>query len=273
MFNIKDTIKGFFFAYLKYWILLLILILFCLFRNVKRYYTGTDSITLNEKDIIYVGSGIAINQKYVITSLSSIEKGCDFPYRGTVKYFALDKKRIYALVKDRSDVFNDMILMRLDRYGESFSSYSILQDENEVFNKNKKLLVPKTLNAIGNFVLKNARVIDNDNKGFFVTSKNRMSREDVSGSPIFNNNLVLQGVVKEKNPSYHKKLTRRDEILNKSNIESLYFVNGIDTLRDFLNRYMIEYYIISGDSDLRKKEFNIENSIVNIICIKEREFK
>lgn len=269
--NIKDTIKGFFFAYLKYWILLFIIILFFIFTGIKRYYTGTDSITLNEKNVVFVGTGIAINKKYIVTNYNIVDQACDFPYRGTRKFFALDKNRIYALTLDRADPINDLALMRLDKYGENFAAYSILQIESENYNKNKKLLIPRTINVIGNFIFRNARVLENGQKGFFVASKNRLTRENASGSPVFNQNLILQGIVKEKNPSYYNKMDRRDEILNKANIQSIYFVNNIEIIRDFLNKYVIEYYVAPGDLNLRNKEYNIENSIVNIICIKDRK--
>jgi len=267
--NFEDIKQNFFINYLKYWIIFLLILLIYFFNSIRGHYFGTNNITANVNGAIYITSGVAINNRYVIASRSIVETACFnelTKLRGN--FYVVDNRSIYRAVVDQSDPLNDMILLRLKNNQDALVSYAILENSKPKYSLNRRFIVPVVLNKPGTFDFKLARMVSDSDNVFFVAVRNILNRQRLSGMPIFNRNYVMQGVIREEDNEYNG-MTKRDKILNAANIQTTYLVNDINIVKSFLNRYGIEYYVIDGNTDLDNEKYNPKNSVVNIICVQE----
>lgn len=267
--NFRDIKQNFFIDYLKYWIIFFLLLSIYFLNGVRKYYFSTSNITLNIDGAMYIASGVAINDKYVIANKKIVEDLCFGSLTDTRgDFYIVDSKSIYGATIDRSDTINNMVLLRLKNNQDSLNSYAVLELGQPKYSINKRLLIPVVLNKPGKFNFKLVRVVANTDNNFFIAIKNSLKRNGLFGMPVFNRNYVMQGIIKEENDNYGA-IKNRDIILNKANIQETYLVNGIDTVKKFLNRYNIEYSVIDGNINLNNEKYNPKASIVNIICVQK----
>ncbi len=267
--NFKDIKQNFFIDYLKYWIIFFLLLSIYLLNGIRKYYFSTSNIIANVDDAMYITSGVAINDKYVIADKKTIEESCFGRLTETRgDFYIVDSRSIYGAAIDKGDAINNMVLLRLKNNQDSLDNYAILDLGQPKYSVNKRFIVPIVLNRPGKFNFKLVRAVASKDSNFFIAIKNSLKRSGLSGMPVFNRNYVLQGIIREENDKYSE-MTNRDRILNKANIQETYLVNGIDTVKNFLNRYNIEYSVIDGNVNLNNEKYNPKASVVNIICVQK----
>ncbi len=263
--NFKDIKKNFFIDYLKYWIIFFIVIIIYFLNNGRKYLLDTDNITLNIDRAIYVANGLAINDYYILTNKQAIDNACVGLITGKKgKFFAVTNERLLPVTISYSDAISNLILLRVSV--SSLRHYAILQIDQPIYNVNRRVILPTTVNVPATFDFKESRIVGKKGDDFFVAFKGIVNEDELPGSPIFNRNYVLQGIIKEKNDSYENK-TVRDDILNKSGIQKTYLVNSVNTVRKFLDYFNIEYSVISGNVNINNEIYEPKSSVVNIICV------
>lgn len=266
--NFKDIKQNFFINYYKYWIAFFVILLVYIINNNIKYNSSVSEITMSIDKAVYVTNAVAINKKCAIANKSIIDEACVGKYSGYKgKFYFVTKESIYPASIENGDTISNMVILKMSKVYDNFSSYAILQKDRTEYANNKRLIIPKTTNKAGTFNFKKTRVVSNNNNvNFFTSNKIIDKKNKILGMPIFNKNFVLQGVVKEQNSNYENK-TYKDKILNDSNIQKTYFVNDVNTIKKFLNRYNIEYSIVDSTFNLDNTTYNAKDSIVNVICI------
>ena len=266
----NDYTRFFIKKYYKYCIVICFIILcLILIKNYKNYHFKTNNLTRNIKDAIYVGNGVAINNRNVLVNKDLIDKNCIGQYSGIMgKIFAIDKNQtLPMIIVAKNDILNTYILST-KRYEDKFKSYSFFDfdktDKN--YKKNNNIIVPSTLNKSGYFNFKNGKIIDTYSSNFVISLKNKKNSQFL-GLPVFNEKMVLIGNIKRENDSAYN-LNKKDIILSKSNIKKNYYVNKDEQLKIFLENNKIPYFMIANNFNFKRTKYKVEDSIVNIICIK-----
>jgi len=270
MLNFRDIKQNIFINYYKYWIILIFILIIYFFYNYRVYHFHTNKIPKNIENAIYVGSGIVINKHNILVNKDLIENSCVGKYSGLGgKIFAIDKKNIFRVVSIKSNSILNISVLGTKRNEDTFSSYALFNLNNYDYKDNETIIVPKTLNKGGYFEFKEGKVSqidDNDQSNFFVSVKNTSKKEALYGMPIFNENYILLGVIKDINKNINNE-TKKEKILNESSVQKTYSVNGIEIIKNFLNEINIPYFMVSGSFSSGKEKYDIENSLVDIICI------
>lgn len=257
--------------YYKYFIVIC-LIIFCLIfiYNYKNYHFKTNNLTRNIKDAIYVGNGVVINNQTVLVNKDLIDENCIGKYSGIMgKIFAIDKSQtLPMIIIAKNNILNTYVLST-KRYEDKFKVYSLFDfdktDKN--YKVGNEVLIPLTLNKNGYFNFKKTKIINTYNTNFTIPLKNQKNNKEKLGLPVFNNKLVLLGNIKGNNDNLYN-LNKTDVALTRSNINKNYYVNKDEQLKLFLENNKIPYFMIANNFNLKKSKYKIEDSIVNIICIK-----
>ncbi len=267
--NFEDIKQNFFINYLRYWIIFLLCVLIYLLSSIQRYYFSTSNITDNIDNSIYITSGVAINNKYVITNKKAIEDSCFGRLTGAKgDFYIVDSRSIYGATIVKGDSISNMILLRLTNNQDSLDSYAIFDISQPRYSINRRLIVPVVFNKPGRFHFNSTRIVANSDNNFFIVAKDAFKKKDLSGMPVFNKNYVVLGIVREENNNYSG-IISRDKILDKINMQKTYLVNGINTIKNFLNTYNVEYSVINGNTNLDNSTYNPRASVVNIICVQK----
>lgn len=266
--NFEDIKKNFFIEYLKYWIAFFVILFIYILNSKLNYIFGRDEIAKDVENAVYVTTGVAVNEKYVIANKRLIESACIGNLSGRQgSFYVIDTSNIYPAVVDAGDSINNMVLLRLKKNENNLSSYAILQIDTPKYTKNQRSFVPMPINAPGRFDFKTVRTVASNGRDYFIAARGALKKADPVGFPVFSKNYVLQGIVKESSLNYDSR-THRDDVLGKYNIQDTFFVNGVDTIKAFLDKFEIEYSVIGGSANLDNKIYNAKDSVVDVICIK-----
>ncbi|MDD2840162.1 MAG: hypothetical protein PHY80_03475 [Rickettsiales bacterium] len=269
MLNFKDIKQNFFVNYSRYWIVFFTILIIFLFYNYRIYHFQTDNISKNIKNAVYIGSGVVINKHNIIVNKELMDHFCIGKYSGLRgKMFAMDKKHTIEVVPIVSNSILNITVLGTKRNEDTFNSYALFDMNNFDYNSNNEVIVPKTLNRSGYFDFKKGKIsqINNNTSNFFVSVKNTSKKDALLGMPVFNKNYILLGIIRSINENITSE-TKRDRILNKSSVQKTYLTNGIESIKKFLDSKYILYFMISGDFNFGKEKYNIDDSLVDIICI------
>jgi hypothetical protein len=259
--NFKTIKKNFFDQYLKYWILLFLLIIIFVVLNKMAYFTKNYNISNLADDMVYVTSGVAINKRFIITNKILIENAC-WSINGSKqgKFFVVTDRFIYPLVLSKKNNISNLILLKLQNKNDTLKYYSILQYGE---NKINKIIFPKPVNDGGVFIFQNAKVLDEkQNNNFFINVTGVSRNNNILGMPIFNDKYVLQGIVKMED------LNDEKNIINNLTGKRNYSVNDVESVRNFLKSNKIYFEEVDAINSLDNKKYNVKKSVVNIICKK-----
>ena len=267
--NFKDIRNNFFTPYKKYWIIFFVLIVLYFLNSTVRYFYYRNKITLGIDRAVYVSNGVAINRYYVLANKKLIDDACVGLITGKKgDFFVITKERIYpAFITNYNDARSNMVLLRIT--DSALKHYAIIQIDQPVYNRNRRIFFPMSVNLPGRFNFMSARITDTISDNFFIALKSFSDDDKLAGTPIFNRNYVLQGLIKEKNNSYATK-TFRDLILTKIGFQNGYVVNSVKTIRRFLDSFNVEYSVISGNANIANSKYAPKDSVVNIICVKPK---
>lgn len=268
--NLKDIKQSFFIEYKKGWIIFLILLSLYLLNRVRSYFYDTDNILLNVQDAVYVSNGVAINNKYILTTKNSIYDSCIGKISGKMgELFVLTKDIAFPVnIVSNNNTLN-LTILKLTSKRDYMKSYAILQMDQPTYNKNRRVIIPQSYNVPGKFNFKKARIMGNYNDDFLISVKTFSRDETLIGAPVFSKNYVMQGIIKEKNIS-SKNITRQDKILDKLSIQKQYIVDNLSSIKDFLKANQIEYSVITGNGKINTNKYNYKDAMVNVVCIKPR---
>lgn len=265
--NFKDIKKNFILEYIQYWIIFAVFLLLIIIKSIYNYLYSTDNLTVNVVDAMYVSSGVAINEYFVIANKEIITNACIGGLSGLQgQLFIVDYYTIYPAVVYMSDSVSNMVLLKLKHPSEFLTRYAYLQIDSPEYKVGRRLLMPITTNKPGIFKYQQVKIVADYGNDFFVSTKKITSRDSMTGIPIFNKNFVLQGIVRSKKMDY-KNISAKDITLNKMRLQKTFMVNGITTIKAFLERFRIKYYEVSGNTNLNNINYEPKKSIVNIICI------
>lgn len=268
--NLKHII--FFLKKYKRPLLLVCFVIICLFafRRYKNYHLKTNNLTANIKDAIYIGNGVAINKYNVLANKELIDNNCIGKYSGIMgKIFAIDKTRTIPMqIIAKNEILNTYVLST-KTYRDTFKSYSYFKhdDSNKTYKVGNSVIVPSNLNKSGYFNFNKAKIINEYGSNFTIALKNKLNKNRPLGSPVFNEKFLLIGNVKNiNNDSY--KINKKDMLFAKSNIRKNYYVNKDKGLKLFLENNKIPYFMVANNFNLKKSKYKVEDSVVDIICIK-----
>lgn len=268
MLNFKDIKENFFINYSKYWIGFFILLIIYFLNSYRSYHFQTNKIPRNIENSVYIGSGIVINKNNVIVNKELLDQACIGQYSGLKgNIFAIDKKHTIQVVPLESNSILNITVLGTKRNEDTFDAYALFDINDSNDNINGKIIVPKTLNRGGYFDFNNGRFFKADNSpNFFVSVKNTSAKDALLGMPVFNKNYILLGIIKSISENILNE-SKRDKLLNNSSVQKTYFVNGVENIKKFLDSKNISYFMASRDFYFGREKYNIENSLVNIICI------
>lgn len=265
---LKYIYNNIFIKFFKYW---LIVFAFCVLYLIISYFNSNVRINKIEQVFLksnYAGNGVAISNKYILANKKIIDDNCF----GTVtnkptNMYILTDNTFYEVIIWAKDNINDIYLLKLAKYNDNLESYALLQIDEPAYTINKRLLAPFAINKAGSFDFKKVRVVGTKNNNFFITNRNILRDKKFYGAPIFNNNYVLQGIIKNESAIYPQK-TSRDDILHLIGLQTIYSVNNLQTIKKFLDSNNIKYSMGSENISIENQPNNPMNSVVNIICIK-----
>lgn len=265
---LKYIYNNIFIKFFKYW---LIVFAFCVLYLIISYFNSNVRINKIEQVFLkskYAGNGVAISNKYILANKKIIDDNCF----GTVtnkpaNMYILADNTFYEVIIWAKDNINDIYLLKLAKYNDNLESYALLQIDEPAYTINKRLLAPFAINKAGSFDFKKVRVVGTKNNNFFITNRNILRDKKFYGAPIFNNNYVLQGIIKNESAVYPQK-TSRDDILNLIGLQTIYSVNNLQTIKGFLDSNNIKYSMGGENISIENQPNNPMNSVVNIICIK-----
>lgn len=265
---LKYIYSDIFIKFAKYW---LVIIAFYILYLIISYSNHNVSVS-NIEDVFlksnYAGNGVAISNKYILANKKIIDKNCF----GTItkkptSMYVVNNHMSYEVIIWAKDNINELYLLKLAKYNDNLESYALLQIDEPTYTINKRLLAPFTINKAGNFDFKKVRIVGVKNNNFFITNRNILRDKKFYGAPIFNNNYVLQGIIKNESAIYPQK-TSRDDILNLIGLQTIYSVNNLQTIKGFLDSNNIKYSMGGENISIENQPNNPMNSVVNIICIK-----
>lgn len=265
---LKYIYNNIFIKFFKYW---LIVFAFCVLYLIISYFNSNVRINKIEQVFLksnYAGNGVAISNKYILANKKIIDDNCfGIITKHPTHMYVIDNKFSHEVVVWAKDNINDIYLLKLAKYNDNLESYALLQIDEPAYTINKRLLAPFTINRAGSFDFKKVRVVGIKNNNFFITNRNILREKKFYGTPIFNNNYVLQGIIKNESAVYPQK-TSRDDILNLIGLQTIYSVNNLQTIKKFLDNNNIKYSMGSENISIENQPNNPMNSVVNIICIK-----
>lgn len=266
--NFKDAWRSYFLNYYKFWTMALLVIVVYFTISLRNDYFKTNRITMGIDDAVYVSSGVAINEKHVLTNKEAIEKKCVGIYSGLKgDIYIVDKNNLYRAVIDAVDPINNILLLRLSKNEAHLRSYAILQISQPEYSVGTRMIVPVMINKPGSFIFKKARVVDDSVGNFFILIKSIFRKDDLSGMPVFNTNFLLHGIIKENNNKYLGKAWR-DEFLESIGFRKSYLVDDLDIIKKFLDSHDVEYSVIDYGNNMDNSTYRARDSVVNIICVK-----
>ena len=265
--NLEDIKNGFFTPYKKYWVVLFLVLAFCSTKNLRSYYNDTDKITEGLIKSEYVTNAIIINDNTLLTSKSAIDNACS-QYKNMKTYnrfLAFDKNNFYEVIPLGGNSIYNLILLRIKDTGQKFQKHINLQlgtQDNEI---NDGYYIPITTNGFGNYVFKKARLIGFRDKNYFLLLKSKIKNKNLEGLAVFDKNYSLRGIIKEKNSNYESK-SNKDNLLNSMNIKRSYLTNSLNDVKEYLEANGVAYYSVSK-TNLKYNKNNVQDSILNIVCI------
>lgn len=265
---LKYIYNNIFIKFFRYW---LIVFAFYVLYLIISYFNSNVRINKIEQVFLksnYAGNGVAISNKYILANKKIIDDNCF----GTVtnkptNMYILANNTFYEVIIWAKDNINELYLLKLAKYNDNLESYALLQIDEPAYTINKRLLAPFTINKAGSFDFKKVRIVGVKNNNFFITNRNILREKKFFGSPIFNSNYVLQGIIKNESAVYPQK-TSRDDILNLIGLQTIYSVNNLQTIKGFLDSNNIKYSMGGENISIENQPNNPMNSVVNIICIK-----
>ncbi len=240
---------------LKYWLGIIIFSIVCFLIGYYNYNLRTDNLLLNFDNTIYVGNGVAINDRTIITSKNIIDENCYGRATGKLgEIYVIDNKIPYKMIIEGSDNINNLIALKTSRFHEKVSNYITLPPKQIIHKKDSILYTPISVNRVGKFNLKDVVVLENNTNSFEVSIKSSLNKRKIIGYPIFDNKYSLQGIIKEENS-------------NGSGLfgEKKYSINDTKKIKIFLRRNKINYHLTGRNQPTN----NPKKSIVNILCIRK----
>lgn len=253
-------------------LLLVCFIVICLyaFQKYKNYYLRTNNLTTNIKDAIYVGTGVVINRYNILVNKELIDDACIGKYSGIMgKIFAMDKTQTIPMqIIARNKILNTYVLST-KTYKDKFQyhSYFDYKDSNKTYKVGNNVVVPSVLNKAGYFNFHKAKIINEYSSNFTIALKKKMDSNKRLGLPIFNEKFFLIGNVRSINKDFYK-INKKDVLFAKSNIKTNYYANKASELKLFLDNNGIYYETIANNFNLKNSKYKVEDSVVDIICIK-----
>ncbi|HSQ97967.1 MAG TPA: hypothetical protein VLL98_04585 [Rickettsiales bacterium] len=268
MIKFKDIKHNFFTIYYKYWIIFFIILIICFINIYRNYNFKTDKIPNNIENAVYVGSGVAINNHNVVINKSLLDNICIGKHSNIMgKIFIINKQNTFQAILVKSNSILDIAVLGTKRNEDRLSSYALLNINNFDYKIDKTVIIPRTLNKGGYFDFKQGKILDSINSNFFISVNNTAKKNALLGMPVFNENYILLGIIKNIGNDFSNKINENN-LLKKSNIQKIYFVNGVEPLKNFFDNIKIPYSIIDGNFNFGNKKYNIKDSIVDVICIK-----
>lgn len=268
MINLKDIKKNFLINYYKYWIVFIIILIIFLVNVYRHYHFKTDQITGGIENAVYVGSGVAINKNNIIINKSLLENTCFGKRSKTMgKIFLIDKKNTFQAILVQSSSILNIAVLSTKKNEDKLNSYALFDINNQDYVVDDEIIVPRSLNKGGYFNFEKGTVVDIINSNFLISVNNTANKNALFGMPIFNNNYILLGVVKTLDDNFLNK-NNTNILFRKSNVQKIYVVNGVETIKNFLDSINVSYSMISGNFDFGNKKYNTEDSMVDVVCIK-----
>ncbi|MDR2526432.1 MAG: hypothetical protein LBC92_00975, partial [Rickettsiales bacterium] len=235
--------KEFFDKYKKYWYSFAGVVIFYIIYSLFSYSLNVDNITLNIKDAIYVGNAVAINPKQLIINKSLADESCwDRNHFAQGNFYAINEYNIFQLTLEERDEMTNMLLLRVKGSENHLKDFAILDMEEPNYKINDKLFAPIQKNKVSVFNYKSAKIVGVDKLEFYVVIRNVLNSDYIVGTPLFNKNFLLQGVVKNKEDP-QKIENRMDRMIAKANAQKYFSVNRISSIRRFLDKRNVEYYV------------------------------
>ncbi len=248
---------------------ILCIYLLYLVLSYRSAYTNTDNILLNLDDAVYATKGVAINNKDILVSKQLIDDNCFGVVTGDVsRIYVVIGQGVYPVIIYASDNISGLYVLRLAKYEDKLSNYALLQINQPNYTVNRRLITPFNINSPNTFDFQEVRISATKNNNFFVTTRSLFGRKHLIGSPLFNKNYLLQGIIREENSNYEQK-NSRENILENIGLQKTYLATNLITIRRFLNRYNIRYSLAGENIAISSQPTDPTRSVFNIICMKK----
>jgi hypothetical protein len=154
--------------------------------------------------------------------------------------------------------------MRIKTAGYLFKDYALFDMEDVEYGKNRNVILPKQKNNVSSFLFKNARIVGEDDREFFISTRNVLKDEFAISMPVFHKNYVVQGVVNKRN---NKTTNLLDYFLGKKNFN----VVKNKQVKDFLMANRIEFFETDTSiNTIGNITTDVRKSIINIICVNNK---
>ena len=199
-----------------------------------------------------------------------IDNNCIGKYSGIMgKIFAIDKTRTIPMQIIAKNELLNTYLLSTKTYSDTFKYHAYFnnKDSNKTYKVGNSVIIPSNLNKSGYFNFNKAKIINEYGSNFTIAVKNKINKNRLLGAPVFDEKFFLIGNVKSINNDFYK-INKRDVLFAKSNIKTNYYANKASELKLFLDNNKILYDMVVNNFNLKKSKYKVEDSVVDIICIK-----
>ncbi|GMO63186.1 MAG: hypothetical protein Ta2D_09960 [Rickettsiales bacterium] len=260
--------------YKKEWYFAIFLLLLYIVILLVRGARNTSNITKGIDNAMYIGNGVAINPNQLLASKTLLEEACwTRTHFQQGNFYAIDEINIYPLQLDQRDVNSDLIILST-KDGSSFFNYAILNDElNPKYKKNQKMLLPQQVNKVNTFEFKKTRIVDVNVNNYTIILKSLVPSDYFIGVPVFNENYILDGIVKQSSKGTNIK-NATDRITGQIGMKKIFTINRTATVRSFLDKYKIKYFTVTPETQIDNDgDYDVRKSILNIFCILDKRIR
>ena len=267
--SIVKYVFKFIVKFYKIFTIILCIYLLYLITSYRSVYTNTNNILLGLNNAVYATKGVAINNKDILVDKKLIDDNCFGVVTGDIsKIYVVIGQGVYPLIIYAGDNISGLYVLRLAKYEDKLSNYALLQINQPNYAINRRLLTPFNINSPNTFDFQEVRISATKNNNFFVTTRSLFGRQHLIGSPLFNKNYLLQGIIREENSNYEQK-SSRENILEILGLQKTYLATNLITIRRFLNRSNVNYSLAGENISISNQPSDPTRSVFNIICMKK----
>lgn len=234
-------------------IFIIVLAIFCYnvikFINV-RFKTDNITKTLNESE--FIGYAIFINKKQLLTTYDLTENTCKKDDDSQYNLYILYNDNCYHVINTIKNAEYGLSILEINtKMNIDIKNYALISNNNDL----NKLYTVKSLNEPFKIDLSRTTFKKLDR---YLYGKSIDVYNQKQGSPLFDSNMSLYGIVLAK---------------TKSNVFGVFTNNIIamekNYIKSFLDKYKVDYKINSGNINLNVID-NYENKVTaKVICVQK----
>ena len=236
-------------------IFMVVVVIFCYnFIKLTNIKFRTDNITKIIDNSEFAGYAVFINKKQLLTTYDLVTSSCKKDKNSQHNLYVLYNNNYYHAISTVKDAEYGLSVLELNTKKKiDIKNYTLISNNNDI----NKLL---TVENVNDPFMTNIRKKTFNSLDRYLYSKSMDTRSQGQGSPLFDSNMSLYGLVLTK---------------TKNNIFGI-FTNKIvaikkDYIKKFLDKYAIQYVINSNNVNLNVIDNYKDKVIAKVICVQKTE--